>query len=202
MALPEMLRLFIAIPLPDDVKDAIELAQRELRSTLARAKVRWTSREQFHVTLRFLGGVPSSELDGLTKAIGDAGRQFAPIELYAWGIGFFPRARAPRVIWVGLSDNLDQLPALQRAVEQAVAPFTDEAPEERFAGHVTVGRIKEIQHSEIGGLTNATSAMADRVFGQWKAGEIVLIRSILSSEGAQHTPVAAAPLGRSGGAAE
>jgi RNA 2',3'-cyclic 3'-phosphodiesterase len=195
MSLPETFRLFIAIPLPDEVKDELERAQAAFRRALSRAKVRWATRDQFHLTLKFLGGIPSPEVDGLAEAIRGVGGQFAPIELFARAIGFFPRARAPRVLWAGLSDGRGQLPALHAALEQAVAAFTAEAPEERFAGHVTLGRLKDMQRADIETLTKVAAGMAERVFGQWTARNILLMRSFVSPKGAQYAAIAAAPLG-------
>lgn len=193
MPLPETFRLFIAIPLPDAVKDQLEGAQAELRRVLPKAKVRWATRDQFHLTLKFLGGIPSPEVDGLAEAIRGVGARFAPIELLARAIGSFPRARSPRVLWAGLSDARGRLPALHAALERAVASFTAEAPEERFAGHVTLGRIKEIRREEIESLTQVAAGMGERVFGQWRAKEILLKRSFLSPKGARYAAIAAAP---------
>src|SRR5580765_313993 len=56
-ARPERYRLFIAIALAEPVKDAILDVQEELRGRLRAKSIRWTSRDQLHLTLRFLGGV-------------------------------------------------------------------------------------------------------------------------------------------------
>ncbi len=195
MPLPETLRLFVAIPLPDEVKDQLEDAQAELRRAVSNAKVRWATRDQFHLTLKFLGGIPSPEVHGLADTIRRVGVQFAPIELSARTVGFFPGARSPRVLWVGLSDAAKALPMLHAALEQSVAPFTTEAPEDRFAAHVTLGRIKEIRQADIGSLTRVASGMAERAFGNWTARDVLLMRSFLSPKGARYEAIATAPLG-------
>jgi hypothetical protein len=59
-ARPERYRLFIAIALPEPVRHAIEKAQEGLRAALPAKSIRWTRTDQFHLTLRFLSGRPST----------------------------------------------------------------------------------------------------------------------------------------------
>ena len=51
------LRLFVAIAIPEPVRDEIFRVQRDLQPLLPRDAVRWTRPDQFHLTLRFLGNV-------------------------------------------------------------------------------------------------------------------------------------------------
>ena len=196
MAPPEKLRLFVAIPLTDKIRARIHEAQQDLRRALRdeNTKVRWTNPEQFHLTLKFLGAVPALQTDPLTEAIRDVGRRFAPLDLQARQVGFFPSALRPRVVWVGIHHSRQQLPLLQRAIEEAVAPFTEEELDEKFSGHITLGRIKEIRRSAVEQLSAAASKLADKFFGQWTANELILMRSVLSPQGAQHSPLADAEL--------
>src|SRR5947209_407362 len=145
---PAALRLFVAISLPEDVKDQIEKAQRELRDALPGSFVRWTKREQLHLTLKFLGSVTESRVDELTSALRIACLNFAGLRLRAEGIGFFPDVRFPRVIWVSVRDDRKFLPRLQLAIDTGLARFTNEKSEKEFTGHVTLGRIQKIRRPE------------------------------------------------------
>jgi 2'-5' RNA ligase len=191
---PQHLRLFIAIAIPEQIKDAIERAQRELRRVLPQASVRWTRCEQFHLTLRFLGNVEAQRVGALSQAVNSAAQAFAPLQLRAEQVGFFPSARFPRVLWVGVRGTQDQLLPLQQAVQSATLAFTAEEPEERFSGHVTLARIKALKRSEAATLSQAAAGMSERSFGQWTAESIELMRSQLSAQQATHSVVAAIPL--------
>ena len=191
---PEHFRLFVAISLPDDVKNQIERAQEELRRAVPGRGVRWTTREQLHLTLRFLGNVDAQRVGALTEALREACAAFAPLQLRAEGIGFFPDARRPRVVWVGVQDGQGLLPRLQSAVQTATREFTTEEPEDRFTGHVTLGRIKALPRPEEKALAAAGAGIAARLFGEWTAREVELVRSELSPTGARHTCQAVAPL--------
>jgi len=191
---PERLRLFIAILIPEEVKAEIEKAQAQLRQALPEGAVRWTSREQFHLTLRFLGSVERSRVRALIEAIQATGRSFAALKLRAEGTGCFPDQRFPRVVWVGISDLHNQLPLLQKAVKAASQEFTAEVPEDGFTGHVTLGRIKNIRRPEAEALAKAAGPLAQRTFGEWLATEIHLMQSELSPKGARHSILAPLPL--------
>ncbi len=191
---PTRLRLFIAIPLPEPVKDEIEKGQAELRRALANDAVRWTNRTQFHLTLKFLGNVDEQCIGPLTDSLRGACADFPVLPLRAERIGFFPDSRYPRVIWAGVHDERDILPKLQLAIDGAVAGFTREKSEETFTGHVTLGRAKAIKRPQAEILARLAQGMTDRLFGEWTANTVELIRSELASGGARYSTLAAAPL--------
>src|SRR6266487_4607346 len=87
---PTTIRAFLAVPIPDAVKAEIERAQDELRQALPKPCVRWTKREQFHLTLCFLGNVATTRVPELTEAVGAACRGFPALKLRAERIGCFP----------------------------------------------------------------------------------------------------------------
>jgi RNA 2',3'-cyclic 3'-phosphodiesterase len=194
-ATAEFFRLFVAVTVPDDTKAEIEKAQAAMSRALPKEAVRWTKREQFHLTLKFLGSVDTQRVAELTEALRTACRGFAPLELRAEQIGCFPNLRRPRVVWVGVHDQEQQLPELQRAIEAAVRDYTKEEAEERFTGHVTLGRVKDLRRHEAETLASLVSDHSTRVFGAWTSDRVELIRSQLSSQGARYTTVAALPLG-------
>lgn len=194
MADTEQFRLFVAVTVPESVKAKMEEAQAELRRVLPQRSVRWARREQFHLTLRFLGDVEAARVEALGEAIRAACRGFGALPLRAERVGFFPDLRYPRVAWVGVQDQAEQLPRLHQTVEAVTESFTTEAKEERFTGHITLARIKGIKRSEAEALGKAAAGMADRVFGQWTAYHIDLMRSELLPQGARHSTIASIAL--------
>jgi 2'-5' RNA ligase len=189
------LRLFVAIALPEIVRDEILSAQRELPPLVPREVARWTRPDQLHLTLRFLGNVPADALEALKQVVGAVCRNASPLSLCAQGIGFFPNPRLPRVIWVGINDSEAQLVDLQKRIETAVGPYSPEPGEKNFTGHVTLGRLKNPRPSDVRDLAARARPYATRTFGHWTALEIEIIRSELSSFGARYTPLAVFQLG-------
>jgi RNA 2',3'-cyclic 3'-phosphodiesterase len=199
----EAWRLFVAISLPEAVKDEIEKAQKELRGALRGNFIRWTKRDQFHLTLKFLGNVAVSRVAQLTEVLRGVGGQFSALRLRAERIGFFPDARFPRVAWVGVRDDRGILPRLQQEIEFKVKDFAAEKEngpagrrrsQEGFTGHVTLARIQGIRRAQAEMLSKLALGMAGRFFGEWQADEVELIRSELSSGGSRYTTVATVSL--------
>jgi RNA 2',3'-cyclic 3'-phosphodiesterase len=183
-------RLFIAVPIPEPVKMEIERAQAELRRDVPAEGIRWTRSEQFHLTLRFLGNVESGHVEALSEKLRVACERFAPLRLRAERIGFFPTDRNPRVIWAGLEETGGRLLELRQAVESAVSGFVPEEDARRFEGHVTLGRVKFISRPEAEQLVARARDLGSRVFGEWMAGQVELIRSVLGSGGSQYDSLA------------
>jgi RNA 2',3'-cyclic 3'-phosphodiesterase len=191
----EKLRLFIAIPVPEPVRDEIIRVQREMQPLAPQSAARWTRPDQFHLTLRFLGDVPVAGLEQLKESVNAVCRSARPLPLRAEGVGFFPNPQSPRVVWVGIDDKAGLLVDLQKRIETAVQPFTAEPGEKNFLGHATLGRLKNLRPPDARKLAAHAQTIKDRTLGEWTADEIEIIRSELSPAGACHTSLAAFRLG-------
>ena len=190
----ERLRLFVAIAVPDAVRNEMVSVQRELKPC-ALGDVRWTNAEQLHLTLKFLGNVPSESLAAVNQSLAEACAGVEPFRLCAKGIGFFPNERQPRVIWVGFEDDENVLADLQLRVERTLTPFAEKPGTERFLPHATLGRFQKYRRHKTEKLLPRAAALSDHVFGEWRVEDIGLFRSELSPEGARHTRLAVFPFG-------
>jgi RNA 2',3'-cyclic 3'-phosphodiesterase len=211
----ECLRLFVAITIPEPVRNEMARVQQELKP-LALGDVRWTKAEQLHLTLKFLGNVPAGSLEAVKQSLAEACAGTRPFPLRARGIGIFPNERQPRVVWVGFESDEKALTDLQLRVEQLLAPYAEKpgSPrgvttnhanptadnstprgKERFLPHATLGRFQKYRRNKTEKLLPRAAALAGHVFGEWRVAEIVLFRSELSADGARHTQVAVFPFG-------
>lgn len=188
------LRLFVAITIPERVRNEMIAVQRELKP-LALGDVRWTSAEQLHLTLKFLGGVPASSVETVKQSLAESCAGVQPFHLRARGIGLFPNERQPRVVWVGFEGDKNGLMALQMRVEQRLAPFAEKPGAEKFLAHATLGRFQKYRRHKTENLLPRARALASHVFGEWRVEEAALFRSELSPDGARHTKVAVFPFG-------
>lgn len=154
---------------------------------------RWTRKDQFHLTIRFLGNIDESRVPTMISALRDRCSAFSPLNLRALGMGFFPEVRRPRVVYVGVRDSSGELPRLWQVVQAATENFTAEASEKQFSGHVTLARLGRLQPREISALKEQVNRQANSLYGEWIARELELLQSQLSPHGARHTVVAAIP---------
>jgi 2'-5' RNA ligase len=98
------------------------------------------------------------------------------------------------VLWAGASDEGDRLPELHRRIHAAVLPFAPADDSERFSSHITLGRFKPGHHGSLEDFLERAAVWRSHQFGRWQAGEVEIIRSVLTPEGAAHSPVQVCPL--------
>ena len=184
-----MIRSFVAIELPPAVREEIGRLQGILAGT--GADVKWVRPGSVHLTVKFLGDVPEETIAPLADAVDRAVCGVEPFTAAVAGTGVFPGRKRPRVVWLGLSGNLDILAGLQRIVETAVAGFGFTPDDRPFKPHLTLGRVR----SPRGGnqLLEALDALRPQPFS-WTVEDMVLFRSELKPSGAVYTPLARMPL--------
>ena len=187
-------RMFIAIESPPAIKAALKRAQQSLRRLVGESGVRWTSEEQFHLTLTFLGNVPAASVELLSSSLAETCLGFGALCLRAEGIGFFPSSRRPRVVWAAVTEKDGRLRELHRMLVEATATFSNEEPENDFHAHITLGRVKHLARPDEASLATKAMQFAETVFGEWKVDKVQLIRSQLSSSGSVYTTIAEPPL--------
>ena len=119
----------------------------------------------------------------------------APFALEVKGAGCFPDVHRPRVVWVGVQENEHRLHALQRAVENAIAPLGYPTEIRDFTPHLTLGRVardvRQIDQKKIG---EAVQVAGVGSLGRWEVRQVALIKSDLKPTGAQYLTLAEAPL--------
>jgi len=170
------MRVFIAVELPDEIRKGLEEVERDLRSHAESAK--WVAPESIHVTLKFLGEVPNKRIDGIHDAL--AGLSWKPFIIKVQGIGFFPGARSPRVIWAGM-----EAPTMARLAEELDARMERmgfEKERRAFRPHITLARARDNRLDS--SLVTAAAKYAERPFGSFEVDRLFLFQSTLKPTGA------------------
>ena len=136
-----VIRSFIAIELPDNVKTELTRLQNTLKAGNP-SWLRWVSPDSIHLTLKFLGDISSDKIEEITMAVSDAAKETGPFSLHIEGLGVFPNLKRIQVVWVGLGGDLYQLQALQKKVEtnMAILGYPEEGRE--FTPHLTLARVR------------------------------------------------------------
>jgi 2'-5' RNA ligase len=176
-------RVFVAVSLPDAVLDAVE-------GRVARIAVpgRLTTRDQWHLTLQFLGNradvdAVAAALDGLDEVGG---------EVRIGGAGAFPRATRGTVLWLGVVEGGAVLERLAEAVALRTASLGHERETRPYRPHVTLARGRAPSD-----LRDAIAALGDAPVGPaWRVEAVTVYESRTRREGAQYTPRATIPLPR------
>jgi 2'-5' RNA ligase len=190
----EKIRAFIAIELSDDIKRTLTRLQNKLKSG-CQAPVRWTDPEDTHLTLQFLGDIDPGLTGQITAAMAGAAGGIHPFHLSVSGLGVFPDQRRVRIVWVGLTGDLETLGQLQKRIESALSPlgFTPEA--RAFTPHLTLGRVRDNARPDerqiLGRLVIKTTVESDSGLN---VNSVHLIKSQLTPQGPIYTRIGSVEL--------
>ena len=179
------MRSFIALEMPPEVRNFAAGLIKELKPS--GADVKWVEPMNLHLTLKFLGEVdPGATADIITALEGALAGRGAP-GLSAVGCGAFPRARAPRVVWLGLDGQTEMVAQMARALETALEPLGFEPERRAFKPHLTLGRVRRPRRGakspSTAPLSRALAALATTAGPSFKANRVVLMKSTLTSSG-------------------
>jgi 2'-5' RNA ligase len=192
----DIIRAFIAIPLPASILTEIEAVQRQLERRMPRESVRWVRTEGIHLTLKFLGDTETSKLPAIQQALAAMAQEHASCHYAVRGLGCFPDFRRPRVIWVGLDEPSGKLAALQRAVERTMAPLGYPKEGRGFTPHLTLGRVKDrLSPGDVAAIGQGVATSTIGQLGDAEADSFELIKSVLKPAGAEYATLTTFPLG-------
>jgi 2'-5' RNA ligase len=182
--LPERIRAFVAVPVPESIRIELSAFQQRLKRELS--DVSWTLLDAMHLTLRFLGNIESARLDELKGALSKATENLHAFRLALGDAGSFGN----RVIWIGLAEGVEPLTALAERIRIAAEPFSAHEESRAFSAHVTLGRLRQPGRGVSASLANFPAPRCE----PWLANRFELIRSELSPQGARYTTLAEFPL--------
>ncbi|HYA03647.1 MAG TPA: RNA 2',3'-cyclic phosphodiesterase [Syntrophobacteria bacterium] len=185
-----MIRSFIAIELPDEIRQALSQVQRHLKGSVT--GVRWVQPEGIHLTLKFLGSILAEQVAAIAAAVGEVVRGEPPLALAMSGLGAFPNARRPRVIWVGIVGEVERLGRLQTRLESALEPLGLAREERPFRPHLTLGRVRDPRRPP--DLTRALEEITVSASSPFDVREILVYKSDLRPTGAIYTKLQHLPL--------
>ncbi|MFH0752825.1 MAG: RNA 2',3'-cyclic phosphodiesterase [archaeon] len=136
-----MVKLFVAMDLPSEVKDYMYDLQKKLKTPAA--KIKFVNKKHFHLTVKFLGDVDESKVPGIVERLSRLKNEVVKVRLS--GLGFFPSEKDPRVIWIGMAPE----DRLERVAQDVDGELLDLFPDEqKFSPHLTLGRVKTVRKRE------------------------------------------------------
>lgn len=186
-------RLFVAIEPPEAVREEARRAAAHLRHALPTLRARYPDPSSTHLTLVFLGHVEETHLAAIERAMAGAGRTTRVISSRTAGLGAFPTARRPSVLWLGIEDAEGGLAGLQRALAGALAPFSGHEERKGFVPHLTLARVSGVGPADRAGVQQALESFRPALT-PWPVREVVLFESELRREGARYRALARHPL--------
>ncbi|WP_050526149.1 RNA 2',3'-cyclic phosphodiesterase [Pseudorhodobacter aquimaris] len=178
------MRVFVALNVPEDVKS--QLAVQQFMLPIPRK----TARDQFHITLAFMGDLHDQALEALDEGLTDL--RMDAFDLSLAGFGLFGKAR-PNSVWAAVAPS-EPLARLQAKVARAGRLAGAEIPARKFTPHITLGRFAPMGIEEAAPLERAVIAGAGFRAGPWAVDEMILFRSTLTADGPRYDVLAQYPL--------
>jgi len=173
------MRAFIGFDLPENVRNILLSLQNKQVSKVA--KVKWVAKKNFHLCLKFLPNLLEKDLEKVKDLLSQI--KVKPFEVKLGDVGFFPNEININVVWIGLEPEI-KIMELQQDVDDNLRELFK--PEERFAVHVTLGRVKYAKDVE---LFRNLILSKDYDHVKFKVDSFKLYKTDLNKEGPRYTVV-------------
>jgi 2'-5' RNA ligase len=182
----DSLRVFCAIELPRAARRLVLEHIARLKEKVPQAKASWARDANLHLTLKFLGEIPTPSAAAFSETVSRAVSAIQPFSIRFEQTGVFPTHGQPRVLWIGVKDLSAKLAELHARLEEesAQAGFTKET--RPFHPHLTIARLRQADKARA--LANAHMQMEFDPL-EVAVAELLVIRSELSGAGSKYTVV-------------
>jgi 2'-5' RNA ligase len=178
----KMIRSFIAVDIPEAVRDKLDGLLFKLKNS--QADVKWVKSKSIHITLKFLGDVEEARLPQIKEIMENAVKNVQPFTVSIEGTGAFPDDRRPRVLWVGVQKGFETLIRLAADLDSQLAALGFELEKRPYSPHLTLGRVRSPKQ-----IDTVIDMMHSMTFhaGDFLNEDILLMRSDLRPDGAVYT---------------
>lgn len=182
------MRTFIAIEIPEPLKQKLNRSMGVLRSDLEDGLIRWVRLESMHLTLRFLGEIEQTQVRSIQEILEEIAAMFSSFNLEIAGFGCFPNASRPRVVWTGIETASGELLRLQAEVASRIEGIGFEREQREFHPHLTLGRVRKgMSREDMELISRWAQDSQIGTVGRFEVEVISLIHSVLRPEGATYT---------------
>jgi RNA 2',3'-cyclic 3'-phosphodiesterase len=184
-----MMRLFIALALPDEVQDILAAQQDHLRGVLGSNEraVRWVDTESAHLTLQFLGETEDSMVPSILAVV-QQHEATSQLALNLDRAGAFPTMRRPQTLWCGVGGDVAALRIIQQSMAVDLQPLGFVPDTRGFSPHLTLGRVRrEATSQQVAAIGQAVQELPAPLPCAWECGPPILFQSMLTPRGAVYT---------------
>lgn len=186
------IRAFLAIEPPEDILQKISGLQEKLKREIS-GRLSWTRPQGQHLTLKFFGDISREDINNINAAVQKRVVAEQKLNLKVEKLGVFPDARKPRVLWSGVTGDVERLINLHKKLDADFAALGFPAEDRSFKAHLTLARIKDPR--DIAGLSEALKKYDAFKAGEFIADKLFLFQSNLTPQGAVYTKLAEFALG-------
>jgi RNA 2',3'-cyclic 3'-phosphodiesterase len=191
-------RLFFALEINTQIRNQISDLTSRLKKVaqFSAVNVSWVPEENYHLTLFFLGNIPSEKAKNLADRLTQAVKEIPPFPLDFRHLGFFPNEpKQPiKVLWLGIHRPPDELDRLRQQCASIIAETGLPVPDQQFSPHITLGRFKS--NKGVSAFRKMTKVYQFTKMGTCEVNQLVLMESITGDGPATYAPFASESLNK------
>jgi len=176
------MRCFIAIAVPEELKEKILEVQNKLKQ--AGANLKLVERENLHFTVKFLGEIEENQIKEVKEFL--ASLEEKSFEISIKGLGVFPTEDYIKVVWLGVEKNQDVFLNLIKKINKNLDKIRKEKKE--LNTHLTIARVRSAKNKNE--LKAAVQDLKETEIGEMQVNSLKLISSELTPEGPKYTELA------------
>ena len=191
-----MIRSFLAFELPLEIKRTVKQVSEDVRRS--KLNVKLVNVDNIHLTVVFMGNIKTEDIPAIEREIKQGCAGFDPFDISLKGLGFFPNARRPRVLWLGIECETERMSSLKTNLQERLRTYGVKEEKRKFRPHLTIGRFRK---------SNRSSSLLEEIITRYEGlespvfplGELVMFKSKLTPKGAEYTKLVSWPLKGAGG---
>ncbi|MBN1365425.1 MAG: RNA 2',3'-cyclic phosphodiesterase [Syntrophaceae bacterium] len=181
------IRAFLAIEPSENILREISNLQEKLKREIS-GRISWTRPQGQHLTLKFFGDISREDINNICAAVQKRVVSEPHLNLKIEKLGVFPDARRPRVLWCGVTGDVERLINLQKKLDGDFTAIGFPAEDRSFKAHLTLARIKDPR--DIMGMSEALKKYDSFKAREFTADKLILFQSNLTPQGAVYTKLA------------
>ena len=182
-------RVFVGVDLDLTVCEKLVLVQEDLLPIVRdrQAKVRWVPAPNLHLTLKFIGETEDAMIHRIRDVLNAIAAEQDPFSLVLSGVGAFPDAKKPRILYAASTKGTEDVKALAGAVESALVDIGLPAETRAYSPHVTLGRVKT--PSRRLDVSDVVEALGELPLGTTEIRDLILFKTHMGTRGAHYEVV-------------
>lgn len=173
-----MIRLFVALIIPDEIKS--EILKHCFAASENPSDYRWEDKDKIHLTLKFIGEVKEELLPEIIDEL-EFVKSYSSFNCEVSRFGFFFRDNQPKILWCNLETD-ESIVSLAAELNRRLSKFGIEAEKRKYKGHLTLLRIKERTKEDF--IKKYREYKFNLI--KFNSNKIALIRSMLSPKGSEY----------------
>lgn len=165
------MRLFIAVPVPEELKERIKEVQDRLAEI---SGIKLVEAKNLHFTIKFLG--ETDKVKEIEKCMEKALKGLHQFDVEIAGVSAFPSKNYARVIWLSVGNGFEEFKKLMKNIDIGLSKIGFEQKKD-YIPHLTLARVRSVRSNAK--LIRLLERLEQTQIGTMRVKEVKLVKSML-----------------------